>query len=86
MLSLFDKLIIPIVVYGCDIWSDECSQDSPIEIANMNFCRFVLGVSRKTTKMGIYGELGRFPLEVFIKKQAIKYLVHIISPKNNIAA
>ena len=84
MLDIFDKLIRPIVVYGCDIWSDECCKDSPIETVNVNFCRFILGVSKKTTKMGIYGELGRFPLDIFVKKQAIKYLVHVMNTKNNI--
>ena len=36
--------------------------------------RFILGVSRHTTNNGVRGELGRYPISIFIFSQVYKYL------------
>ena len=80
--SLFDKLIRPILTYGCDVWGDEFSKKSPVEDVNVGFCRYILGVSQKTPIMGLYSELGRYPLDVFIKQQSIRFYNRIQNSSN----
>ena len=82
MLSLFDKLIRPILTYGCDVWGDESNMKSPIEDIHLSFCRFVLGIPKSSPKLGIYGELGRYPLDTFIKKQSLRYYNHTVDSSN----
>jgi hypothetical protein len=45
-LKLFDKLIFPILTYGCEIWGYENTKQ--IEKLHLQFCRNILGV-RTTT-------------------------------------
>jgi hypothetical protein len=83
MLHLFDKLIKPVLLYCCEIWtpinldyrkmgdshkSKLCKDvpcitkfsdyKSPIEKLHLKFCKFI---SNKTSTLGTYSELGRYP-------------------------
>ena len=81
-LSLFDKLIIPILTYGSDVWGDECQYNSAVEDVHTNFCRFILKIPKHTPKMAIYSELGRYPIDTFVQRQLIKYYNRVVNCKN----
>jgi hypothetical protein len=109
-LHLFDHLIKPIILYGCEIWGP-CKINTPIEareydhwkmirtkfplehnMANTNnlyeklhlkMCRSILGVNKKNSNVGIYGELGRYPLYVDIVKQCQRYIHHLDNNTQN---
>ena len=82
-LKLFDQLIQPISTYGCEYWgvplnpktvSEKYYDNLPQEKVHLSFMRFALGVNKYTPNNGVRGELGRFPLYIFIKIQIFKYL------------
>ena len=56
-LELFDKLILPILNYGGEVWV--FSQANAIERVHLQFCKRLLGVKKTTQNDFIYGELGR---------------------------
>ena len=56
-LELFDKLITPILNYGCQVWG--FIQANAIERVHIQFCKRLLGVKKMTQNDFIYGELGR---------------------------
>ena len=56
-LDLFDKLILPILNYGSEVWG--FSQANAIERVHLQFCKRLLGVKKMTQNDFIYGELGR---------------------------
>ena len=56
-LELFDKLITPILNYGCEVWG--FIQANAIERVHLQFCKRLLGVKKTTQNDFIYGELGR---------------------------
>lgn len=76
-LKLFDSLILPILNYGCEIWSFSKSQDA--ERIHLKFLKQILGVRKQTCNLAVYGELGRVPLSVLHKTRVLKYWFKILS-------
>ena len=88
-ISLFDTQIKPILLYACEAWADSIKEESdisklitknPIERFHINVLKQLLGVHKKTTNLAILVELGRHPLLLSIKYQAIKYFLRFASP------
>ena len=61
-LELFDKLVVPMLLYGSDIWGYEYRYS--MEIVQRKYCKMLLGVSSSTQNDVVLGELGRLPLSV----------------------
>ena len=75
-IELFDKLVTPILNYGCEVWG--FCQAKQIERTHMMFCKQLLGVKTSTQNDFIYGEFGRtdyYSRRLFI---IIKYWFKII--------
>jgi hypothetical protein len=72
---LFDLLVVPIHLYGSEIWGVYNYKD--VEKIHIRFCKLVLGVKKQTPNLAIYGELGRFPLFVLAKERAVKFWLKI---------
>ena len=80
-LELFDKLVLPILNYGGEIWGFH--QGKSIERIHMRFCKRTLGVKRTTQNDFIYGELGRIPLQTMRYYNIIKYWIKILHANEN---
>ena len=76
---LFDKVVLPIMLYSCEVWG--FSNISPLEKLHRKFCKMVLKLRSSTPNVMIYGETGRFPLEVMVKIRMIKYWSRIVLGK-----
>ena len=86
-LALFEKIIEPILLYGCEIWGDSFPQpkrlyadniwrnaaNMQVERLHVSFCKRVLGVHSKATNVAVMGELGKYPLLVKILCQKLKF-------------
>ena len=74
---LFDSLITPIGLYGCEVWTPFCLKSNSLtdcsqllanweafipERLNQRICRMLLSVHKKSSKLAVLGELGRNPL------------------------
>ena len=59
-LDLFDKLVRPILQYGCEVWG--FANALVIERLHLHFCKQILGVKKSTQNDFVYGELGRTQL------------------------
>jgi hypothetical protein len=57
--KLVDTLIVPIILYGCEIWGvDHCYKDSePFEHIHIQFIKEILGVHYKATNAAFLAEL-----------------------------
>jgi len=78
---LFDKLILPILNYGCEVWGFHNAQN--IERLHTQFCKNILGVKKATQNDFVYCELGRHSLIVSRYFKIIKYWFKIIESKEN---
>lgn len=117
LLHLFDHLIKPILLYGCEIWtpinlaiketksqnvlnerqtflkdiSNEfpliqkfINTNSPAEKLHLNYCKRIMGVHKNTANLGIYSELGRYPLFISQITNTISFYKHIIKEDNTL--
>ena len=79
-LGLFDSLVTPVALYGCEFWLPLILTNKSFkternlldfwevlncEKINQKCCRMTLSVHNKTSRLAVLGELARFPL--FIK-------------------
>ncbi len=82
-IKIFDSIIKPILLYGCEIWGLKFKQNyeswdkNPVEIFHLEFCKNILGIHRNAPNLGCRAELGRFPLLSEIQKRAAKFWFHL---------
>lgn len=81
-LDLFDKMLQPILLYGCEVWG--FSNLSLIEKLHLKFCKYILKVHSKTPNCMVYGELGRYPLAINVKARIIALWVNCITHGNKL--
>lgn len=70
-LSLFDSMVVPIILYGSEVWG--IYDNKEIDKLHIKFCKRILGVRQQTPNNAVLGELGRFPLSVISKQRSIIY-------------
>ena len=80
-LDLFDKMVKPVLLYGCEIWG--IGNNDEIERVQLKFCKLLLGLKTSTPSYMIYGELGRYPLEVDIKTRTVSFWSKLVTEKES---
>jgi hypothetical protein len=80
-LEMFDKLVSPVLLYGSEVWGYE--KVDVIERVHLKFLKFILKVRSSTPTYMIMGELGRFPMIIYIKTRIINYWANIVCGKEN---
>ena len=79
--NLFDKMIMPILTYGAEIWGFETKEC--IERVHTKFLKYVLGVPTSATNAAVYGECGRLPVKVTAILKLIKYWLKVLEMPSN---
>ena len=79
-LKLFDQTVVPILLYGCEVYGFETIYS--IEKNHLDFLKSILKLKKSTPNVMVYGEFGRYPLEVMIKTRMIKFWCKLLSGKN----
>ena len=78
--QLFDAFVGSILNYSCEIWGFGKCKD--IERIHLKFCKILLKVKSSTCNVGVYGELGRYPLYINRYSRIIKFWCHILQSNN----
>lgn len=78
-LDLFDKMVMPILLYGCEIWG--FSNCDILERVHLKFCKLILNVKKSTPNFIVYGELARYPISVYVKTRIIGFWANIVTGK-----
>ena len=78
-LDLFDKMVKPILLYGCEVWG--IGNNDMIERVHLKFCKLLLSLKTSTPSYMIYGELGRYPIDLDIKTRLISFWGRLNSGK-----
>lgn len=79
LLELFDKMIKPIMLYGCEIWG--FGKNVVLERIHLKFCKIILNLKSSTPNYMVYGELGRFPIDIDIKIRCISFWFRLATGK-----
>ena len=77
---MFDAFVASILNYGCEVWG--LTKSKEIERIHLKYCKYILGVKIRTSNMGIYGELGRYPLYINRFVRVVKYWLKLSSTQN----
>ena len=75
--SLFDKIVVPILCYGAEVWGYELRER--IERVHMKFCKPVLGVAHSTSNAAVLGECRPYPLCVVYYRKCVTFWLKILS-------
>ena len=86
LLHLFDHMIKPIALYGCEIWGTltariqekdkhlhDIFKEWEAESLNIKFCKYILEAGKKSTNIAIISELGRYPMYFSIIQNILLY-------------
>lgn len=76
-LDLFEKMIKPILLYGCEVWG-YCNT-SLIERVQLKFLKSIFNLKQSTPNVMVYGEFGIFPIKIDIQSRMVSYWTKIIS-------
>ena len=80
-LRLFDCIVIPILLYGCEIWGFENSVC--FENVHLRFLKYLTSLRKSTPNFMVYGEFGRFPLINIIKHSMICFWAKLLTGKSS---
>jgi hypothetical protein len=80
-LELFDRIILPILTYGCEVWG--AGNNQILETVQLKFCKYMLGLKQSTPNCMVYGETGKLPIELAIKTRMISYWANIVQGNQN---
>ena len=83
-LKLFDSLILPILLYGCEFWGYE--NFLILDRLHLKYLKYVLGPQQSTSSCMVYRETERFPLSVYIKTRMISFWCKLVSDAKNVSS
>ena len=70
-LQLFDSMVAPVLMYGSEFSGFERS--NVLESLCLQFNKYILKAKKTTPNIILYGELGRYPVEILIKSRMIGF-------------
>ena len=79
--DLFDKVVKPVLLYGCEIWGYE--NLDIIERVHLKFLKYILCMKSSTPSYMVYGESGRFPLSITIQTRMVSYCAKMLQGQEN---
>ena len=80
-LQLFDSMVLPITLYGCEIWGFRKLE--VIEKLHLQYCKILLNVKKCTPNVMVLGELGRLPLEYNVNCRMLGFWYKLINGKDS---
>ena len=80
-LQLFDVLVKPVLLYGCEVWAHEGTDI--LEKLHHSFCKYALGVNKSTCTNMVYGELGATPLSLITQSRMVMFWARIKKVEEN---
>ena len=81
-LKLFDSIIKPILLYGCEICGFENTK--AIEAVQIRSYKSILGLNRNCSNVVVFGELGELPMQTLCKIRIIKYWCNLFTKRHSL--
>ena len=79
--KLFDVMVAPILLYGSEVWGYE--NIKVLEVFHLKFLKSILRLKASTPSCMVYGETGRYPIDVFVNARMVNFWSKVISGKSD---
>lgn len=79
-IDLFEKTVTPVLLYGCEIWGFQTLY--LIEKLQLKFFKYMLKLRKSTPSHMVYGETGKFPINIDIKSRLLVYWYKLACAQN----
>ena len=79
--KLFDTKVVPILVYGSDIWGFK--RYDILEQVQNYACKSYMCVDVKSCNAAVLGDCGRFPLYIETAKRCLRFWIRILKKPNH---
>ena len=76
-LKLFDALVLPILLYGCEVWG--FGNTTYIETFYRNFIKKLLKLNKSTANCMVYGEIGKAGLQIACTCTMVNFWSRIVT-------
>lgn len=101
LFHIFDHTVKPVLLYGSELWgvfqasklvshTDQyfykMCKDLSVEKLHIKFCKYSIGVNKRSTNLAVMAEVGRYPLLLDIIVRMFKYYIHISKSENSLLA
>ena len=80
-LELFNHLVLPVMLYGCEVWGFGNIND--LEILQRKFIKMLLDVNRATPNAMVYGETNCTPIMNYVKSRMAVFYMRLINGNRN---
>ena len=80
-LQLFDGLILPIMLYGCEVWGFK--KVEILEKLQLQYCTILLNMKKCTPNVMVLGELGRLPIECYVNCRMLGFWHKLVTGNQN---
>jgi hypothetical protein len=81
---LFDSLVELIILYGSEVLEFWISTNH--EKIHLKFCKRILNLRLTTPNYMVYGELGRYPLEISVKLRMVSFWTKLVQSENKLSS
>ncbi len=79
-IELFERMIVPILVYGCEVWGFEDLEQ--VHVFQRKFLRKLMFLSNGTPNAMVLGEFGVAPLKYVIKRRMLSFWLSLEQSEN----
>lgn len=76
-LELFDQLVLPVMLYGCEVWG--YCDISELEILHRKYIKLLLGLYKCTPNVMVYGESGCVPVQNHVLSRMTTFYMRLIN-------
>ena len=80
-IELFDRMIVPILLYGCEVWCP-----SMINVSSqlqLRFYKILFKLNNSTPNCMVYGESGQFPVTIQAKVRMLTFWYNLVNSDIN---
>ena len=79
-IDLFDKTVLPVLTYGCEVWGFDISD--MVTKLQLKFYKLILKLKNSTPSLMVFGETGKYPVDVAIKTRMLCFWFKLVSGEN----
>ena len=79
-LDLFDQTVLPVLTYGCELWGFQSCDI--VQKLQLRFYKMVLRLKQSTPSYMIFGDLGKYPVDIIIKTRMLMFWFKLVKNLN----